>query len=93
MHSPRSNIYPFERQDLILLVAILATTFVVYGEIRTFEYVSWDDPVYVAQNPIMHQIASSGASSNSVHWALTTFEASNWHPLTWFSHMLDVLLY
>src|SRR5205814_665122 len=24
-----------------------------------------------------------------VKWAFTTFTASNWHPLTWLSHMLD----
>ncbi len=29
----------------------------------------------------------------SVYWAFTSFEQSNWHPLTWLSHMLDVQLY
>ena len=30
---------------------------------------------------------------DSVYWAFTAFEQSNWHPLTWLSHMLDVQLY
>jgi len=29
----------------------------------------------------------------SVYWAFAAYEQSNWHPLTWLSHMLDVELY
>ena len=29
----------------------------------------------------------------SVSWSFTAFVQSNWHPLTWLSHMLDVQLY
>ena len=29
----------------------------------------------------------------SVYWAFTAFEQSNWHPLSWLSHMLDVEIY
>ena len=25
----------------------------------------------------------------SILWAFSTFYASNWHPLTWISHMVD----
>src|SRR5262249_11276339 len=31
----------------------------------------------------------AGLTFAGAKWALTTFHASNWHPLTWFSHMLD----
>ena len=34
-----------------------------------------------------------GLSLHGLRWALTSTEASNWHPLTWASHMLDVELF
>lgn len=35
----------------------------------------------------------NGLTSSGVTWALTAGEASNWHPVTWWSHMLDVQLF
>jgi len=35
----------------------------------------------------------SGLTLDSIRWAFTSFHASNWHPLTWLSHMLDVDLF
>ena len=34
-----------------------------------------------------------GITIESIRWAFTTYYASNWHPLTWMSHMLDVQLF
>jgi protein O-mannosyl-transferase len=34
-----------------------------------------------------------GLSWTNVKWAFTSTYASNWHPLTWVSHMLDVQLF
>ncbi|MEZ4577467.1 MAG: glycosyltransferase family 39 protein [Desulfobacterales bacterium] len=31
----------------------------------------------------------NGITANAIAWAFTTAHASNWHPLTWMSHMLD----
>jgi tetratricopeptide (TPR) repeat protein len=44
---------------------------------------------YVAQNRDVHH----GVTIESVEWAFTTFRVSNWHPLTWISHMVDWSLY
>jgi len=54
-----------------------------------FGFVTWDDPVYVADNV---QVAR-GLTWQGARWALTSTAAANWHPLTWLSHMLDVQLY
>ena len=35
----------------------------------------------------------AGLTGESIVWALTTSYASNWHPMTWLSHMLDYELY
>ena len=34
-----------------------------------------------------------GLTGEGIAWAITAYHASNWHPLTWLSHMLDCQLY
>ncbi len=48
-----------------------------------------DDPLYVTEN--YH--VTSGLSWENISWAFTSMERSNWHPLTWISHMLDCQIY
>jgi len=45
--------------------------------------------VYVTKN--IH--VTSGFSFGNSVWAFTSFYASNWHPLTWISHMADCQLF
>jgi len=70
---------------LLLLLAILA----VYGQVRTHDFVNYDDPQYVTENPHVR----AGLSWNGVVWAFTSVHDSNWIPLTWLSHMLDCELF
>ncbi len=49
----------------------------------------WDDELYLLNNPR----AAGGLTLAGLGWALTTFHAANWHPLTWVSHFLDVELF
>jgi protein O-mannosyl-transferase len=51
-------------------------------------FVNWDDDRYVTGNPAVRQLTWDG-----VRWAFTTLYESNWHPLTWLSHMLDGSLF
>jgi predicted TPR repeat methyltransferase len=76
------------RQDLIICAVLVAATLFVYGEIWTHEFIGYDDDKYVTQN----QYVSQGLSKANVIWAFRSTHASNWHPLTWLSHMLDVEL-
>ena len=46
----------------------------------------YDDGKYVTENPHVRH----GLDAASLRWALTTTTASNWHPLTWLSHIADV---
>jgi tetratricopeptide (TPR) repeat protein len=64
-------------------------TLAVYARVHRFDYVLYDDRLYVSENP--H--TQAGLTLEGVVWAFTTFDASNWHPLTWLSHMLDVELF
>jgi tetratricopeptide (TPR) repeat protein len=69
-----------------LLVAVL--TLLVYLPWVGNDFV-YDDRQYVVTNPGV----TGGLSAEGVGWALTSYYASNWHPLTWLSHQLDVSLF
>ncbi|MFQ5513217.1 MAG: tetratricopeptide repeat protein [Myxococcota bacterium] len=61
----------------------------VYAPVRQHDFVQFDDNRYVTANA--HVL--DGLSLPNLVWAFTTTHASNWHPLTWISHMLDVELF
>ncbi|HEX4121900.1 MAG TPA: tetratricopeptide repeat protein [Verrucomicrobiae bacterium] len=70
---------------LSLAAAVLA---VFWGAMRC-DFVNYDDPTYVTSNAdVQHGLTKAGAA-----WAFETGAASNWHPLTWLSHMADVQFY
>ena len=75
------------RGVLCLLLAI--ATILAYS--RTFQngFVNYDDADYVTANKQVQQ----GLTLDGIKWAFTTGHASNWHPLTWVSHMVDVRLF
>jgi tetratricopeptide (TPR) repeat protein len=52
-------------------------------------FVHFDDNVYVTENPRV----LSGLTTDGAAWAFTSFDAANWHPLSWLSHMADVSLF
>jgi Tfp pilus assembly protein PilF len=69
----------------LLIVLLCAVTVVIYAPVRQFEFLNYDDYAYVVENPHV----ASGLSAANLRWAFTAFEAGNWHPLTWLSHMID----
>lgn len=77
------------RQHIVLAIALAALTLGLYAPVFGFEFVNYDDNVYVADNAHV----ASGLSAANVAWSLTAFENGNWHPLTLMSHMLDIQLF
>lgn len=75
----------------VLFVGICLTVgiVVVYIKVQNFDFVGYDDELYVTQNHYVQK----GVSIEGLKWAFTTFHSGNWHPLTWLSHMLDCELY
>jgi len=61
----------------------------IYGQVGSFDFVNWDDGLYVTENVYVQK----GLSEEGFIWAFTTSHAGNWHPITWLSHMLDCELY
>ena len=72
-----------------LSVALVAVTVGVFAPVRHFSFVSWDDPLYVSENPVVSQ----GLTPGGVAWALTSPGRFYWHPVTWLSHMVDVQIF
>jgi tetratricopeptide (TPR) repeat protein len=70
-----------------LLIAV--SVGIVFWQTIYYGFVDFDDDVYVFNNPVV----SAGLTLKGMVWAFTHVESSNWHPLTWISHMLDCQLY
>jgi len=77
------------RRDLWVALGLALLTAVAFEGLSRCGFVGFDDGEYVTHNPVVLQ----GLTLRGVAWAATTFQASNWHPLTWLSHMLDVSLF
>src|SRR6266568_187139 len=75
------------RAAIPILLAIL--TLLAFSPVLTADFIIIDDPDYLTQNPAVQ----AGLTVQAVFWAFTSFHASNWHPLTWISHMLDMQLF
>lgn len=75
--------------DLAVSAGLLFLVLAVFLQAASFQFLTWDDPSYVTDNNQVRQ----GISLSGIAWAFTTFQAANWHPLTWLSHMLDVSLF
>ena len=74
---------------ILTVLVLLAVGACIYGQTLGFPFISFDDPGYVYDNPHVRQ----GLTWDGWRWAWTSFERSNWHPLTWLSLMLDARLY
>ena len=52
-------------------------------------FIDYDDPDYVTANTQVQ----SGLTQAGLVWAWSSTVGGNWHPLTWYSHMLDCQLF
>lgn len=85
--SVEAGIRKFSRR--LFPVFVVGTVVAIFSRAVGFNFVNFDDPLYVTENVKVQ----AGLSWDNVRWAFTSVNASNWHPLTWLSHMLDVELF
>ncbi|MHC4396677.1 MAG: tetratricopeptide repeat protein [Planctomycetota bacterium] len=79
-----------DKYKITFVAALLAvSTLGVYWQIHNYDFVNYDDNVYVTENSNVQ----SGLSLENVGWAFTTGSLRNWHPVTWLSLMLDYQLF
>jgi len=74
---------------LLVYSVIIFTTLSVYLPVKDFGFINYDDNTYVFNNPRV----LGGLTSKNFLWSLTAIEVSNWHPLTWISHMTDIQVF
>ena len=72
--------------EILIAAFLIISILCVYYQVTTFDFVNFDDHTYVKNNPVIKQ----GISLHGIQWAFSSIYASNWHPITWLSHMLDV---
>lgn len=77
------------KQLMIVGVALALITLASLFPVLRNDFVNYDDPEYVTGN----RNVASGLSPENVAWAFTHFHSSNWHPLTWISHQIDVAVW
>ena len=77
------------RVGLAVYLGLIILTAVCFWQVRNFDFVNYDDHLYVYANP--HVL--NGITTDGIIWAFTSGHASNWHPLTWLSLMLDCQLF
>jgi len=90
-HNPadvNDRIWNSWRTSLVCLTLGL-TTLALFAPVLGHDFLSYDDQVYVTENAHVR----AGLTWDGLLWAFQGSHASNWHPLTWLSHMLDCQLY
>ena len=78
------------RRPELLGALLVVVTLLLYLPVVHHDFIKgWDDDAYITEN--IH--VRSGLKLANIAWAFTSFEQSNWHPVTWLSHMLDCQLF
>lgn len=73
--------------NLIVVFILLASIILSYYPVKNYDFVNYDDPRYVTT------FENEELTLKFIASLLTSFDASNWHPLTWISHIIDTRLF
>ncbi len=90
MSAPRQSIASKPQPKVLLsCLLIIVGVLLVFGQVSTFEFLNFDDNLYVTENAVV----LSGLTRESVRWSFISTLGGHWHPLSWLSLMLDVTLF
>jgi protein O-mannosyl-transferase len=78
-----------KKVQLPILLTLALLTLAVYLPVRNYEFLHYDDDMYVVENPHVR----SGLSWDNIKWGFTAVHNTYWQPLTWFSYMLDCTVF
>src|SRR5437667_2891571 len=73
----------------IVSVFLAVVVWIAFGLALNHGFVGYDDQNYVLRNPTV----TNGLTLGGIQWAFTHVHATNWHPLTTISNMLDCQLF
>ena len=86
---PTAPAMPSGVRPYLFALLLIVLTVGLYWPVRTHPFVNYDDDVYVTGNSHIQD----GLTRDTVTWAFVTYDAGNWHPVTWVSHALDSQIY
>jgi len=86
-YSPRAMTAEVKRQIIKYTICLLlvAVAFSAFAFVSHCSFIVFDDGTYIFNNTAIQ----NGVTWEAIKWAFQNFDSSNWHPLTWLSHMLD----
>jgi protein O-mannosyl-transferase len=73
------------KKDILICLFLIISTFSIYARVLNYDFINFDDNVYVTEN----ELVKKGITADAIIWSFTHFHAGYWHPLTWISHMMD----
>jgi tetratricopeptide (TPR) repeat protein len=77
------------RQAFLICLGLALATLAVYWRVHGFEFLAYDDYSIFFENPMVRQ----GLAWKAIVWGATTCYYEYWHPLMWWSHLLDCQLF
>lgn len=80
---------PAHKRLVVQCVLLAAATFLAYSSLAHNGFINFDDDTYLTAN----RVIQAGIHWRTIRWAATTFQAANWHPLTWLVHGLNWQLF
>jgi len=78
-----------EKRNTVLCLLLAVATLAVYNPVANNAFLDFDDLSLYLGNAHVR----AGLNWETIKWAFTTYDASNWHPLTWLSHAADYELF
>jgi protein O-mannosyl-transferase len=78
-----------ERRSTVLCLLLVTVTLFFYNPVAHNGFTNLDDDIYILDSAHVR----AGLTWDTVKWAFTSYDAANWHPVTWLSHALDWQLF
>jgi tetratricopeptide (TPR) repeat protein len=75
-------------RNLLICLGLMTVVLVVYWPVGHFEFITYDDPVYITENRQLQ----NGLTLRGLGWALTT-PLDQWMPVTWMARILEYHLF
>ena len=85
----QDKIFVHVQREVWICMFLVLVTLAVYFQVGNFDFTNYDTAEYVYENVYV----KDGLTAESIKWAFSAIHRSNWHPVTWLSHMLDVQLF
>ena len=73
----------------LVVIFLIFSSYITYARIIGNDFINFDDNSYITENSHIQ----SGINVKNIKWVFTAVVASNWHPLTLLSHMMDCSLF